>query len=119
FYRHGPDMEYDFALAPGADPRRIELQFPSARRVRVEDNGDLTIESEAGLTHQHAPVAYQETGGARRDVPIHYAVRSARNVGFAVGRYDASRPLVIDPVLVFGTYIDGKESTGADVAEDA
>ncbi|HEY0174282.1 MAG TPA: SBBP repeat-containing protein [Pyrinomonadaceae bacterium] len=104
-------LEYDFRLAPGADPRPIRLRFDGARSARVEENGDLVLSTEGGEVRQHKPVAYQLIGGERREVAAGYSRTKDGRFGFALGVYDRSLPLVIDPVIVYSTYLGG---SGAD-----
>lgn len=109
----GGGLRYDFELAPGADPGRVRLAVRGALAVRRTAGGGLVIESAGGgRIEQPAPVLYQPAGGERRPVAGGYRVArggdGAWSVGFEVGPYDRSRPLVIDPtVLVFSTYLGG------------
>ena len=99
-------LEYDFLVTPGADPDDIALAF-SGGRVSLAGNGDLLVRARGGTLRQKAPVTYQHVGGARREVPSRFVLGSRGRVGFELGRYDRSRPLVIDPQLVYSTYIGG------------
>ncbi len=113
-------LEYDFQLAPGADPRPIRLRFDGARSARVEENGDLVLSTEGGEVRQHKPVAYQLIGGERREVAAGYSRTKDGRFGFALGRYDKSLPLVIDPVIVYSTYLGGAGAEqGLGVAVDS
>ena len=100
------DLEYDFLVAPKADPRQIQVRFAGARRVFMDAGGDLLIAASAGTIRQHRPVAWQEIGGIRRNVPIAVKLRED-TVHFVVGRYDRHFPLRIDPVLSYSTYLGG------------
>ncbi len=102
-------LEYDFVVAPGASPRAISLAFRGAEHLAVDPSGQLVIETSAGTVRQHAPYVYQRVGGDRRQVPGRFVVKNSR-VGFAVGSYDRSRPLVIDPVIEYATYLGGATS---------
>jgi hypothetical protein len=121
FHATGPDLEYDFRIAPAADPSAIRLRFENARRLRVDNAGALTIETPTGIAHQRAPYAYQEATAGRQAVPVRYAIRGDRDLAFTVGAYDHQRPLVIDPVLAFGTYVDTTQGArvGLDAADNA
>lgn len=119
FYGNGRQLEYDFRLAPGADPHQIKLDFAGARRLRLDANGDLILQTHDGELRQHKPVAYQEANGNRREVAARYVV-TGNQVRFALGAYDAQLPLVIDPVLSYSTFLGGNESdVGAAIAVDA
>ena len=117
YYGNQRQLEYDFVVAPGRDARSIALEFGGAGSVEVEAwTGDLLVRVGEETIRQHAPVAYQETaGGVRREVESRYALRGGGRVSFEVGEYDRTAPLVIDPVLVYSTYLGG---SGADVGRD-
>jgi hypothetical protein len=106
YYGTGRQLEYDFVVAPGADPDRIRLRFDGARKIRMEDNGDLILRVGQTQVRQVRPVVYQEVASARVPVEGRYRVHG-REVSFELGDYDPTRPLVIDPVLVYSTYLTG------------
>ncbi len=106
-------MEYDFEVAPGADPRQISLLVEGADAMEVDASGDLVISTPAGPMKQHRPAVYQEVEGLRHTVEGAYAVEPDGRVRFALGEYDASAPLVIDPVLEYSTYLGGGFEDGA------
>ncbi|HEX5708797.1 MAG TPA: SBBP repeat-containing protein, partial [Pyrinomonadaceae bacterium] len=112
-------LEYDFRLAPGADHRPIRLAFEGAKEARVDESGDLLLRTAGGgEVRQHKPFAYQDVGGARREVESRYVVERGR-VGFRLGEYDRSLPLVIDPVITYSTYLGGTVSDSlTDMAVD-
>jgi uncharacterized protein (TIGR03437 family) len=99
-------LEYDFVVSPGADPAAIGVRFDGAKRIRVNRAGELEIAMSDGTLVHRRPVAWQEVDGARRAVSANYVVRDGA-VGFRLGVYDRSLPLVIDPVVVYSTYIGG------------
>ncbi|HEY3068171.1 MAG TPA: SBBP repeat-containing protein [Methylomirabilota bacterium] len=107
------EVEYDFVLAPGADPAAIALAFDGADRLDVSADGDLVVHTAAGELRQLRPVVYQEVEGVRRDVTGRYVLKGAREVGIRVGTHDQAQALVIDPVLVYSTYLGGSGDDGA------
>ena len=108
YYGNQRQLEYDFVVHPGADVRSISLEFDGAERTRIDEQGNLVIETSIGNLVQHAPVIYQEErGGARQRIAGGYVLRSGNTVGFRVKSYDRRRPLVIDPVLSYSTYLGG------------
>jgi hypothetical protein len=112
-------LEYDFIVAPGADPRAIALAFDHARRIELDGRGDLVLHLSHGAVRQPKPFVYQDIGGVRRPVDGRYVV-DGRRVGFQVAAYDGAHPLVIDPVLVYSTYVGGADVTeGTAIAVDA
>ncbi|MET0649675.1 MAG: SBBP repeat-containing protein [Pyrinomonadaceae bacterium] len=116
---HGGDgggrLEYDFVLAPGADHHDVRLTFDGADGLSLGRDGELLLRTKAGTISQSAPVIYQRVNGVRREVEGSYVLRGHREVGFRVGEYDRSAPLVIDPVLVYSTYF----FTSNDMAVDS
>jgi hypothetical protein len=106
-YGNDGHLEYDFVLAPGADASRIAVEVDGADSVDVEASGDLVLRTRAGDVRQPAPVIYQEVDGERRAVAGGYTLRGAREVGFALADYDPTVPLVIDPQVVYATYLGG------------
>src|SRR4051794_22838021 len=102
-------LEYDFKLAPGASPTVPRLRVSGAR-LSLNRSGDLLLNAGGATLRQRKPVAYQLVAGHRQVVPARFVVDRGQ-IGFAVGNYDRSKPLVIDPQLVYGTLLGG--STGA------
>jgi hypothetical protein len=113
-------LEYDFVVAPGADPSVIDLRFQGAKKLSVNDDGALTIGINDGDVIGHAPAIYQEINGQRRTVVGRYVLRGKDRVGFSVPAYDRGRVLVIDPTVVYATYWGGSGSDRANaIALDA
>jgi len=109
FHGNQRQIEYDFVVAPGADPGAIRLAWKGAKRVEVASSGDLVLHVAGGRVVHHAPIVYQRVNGSRREVSGGYVLRDRNQVGFRVAAYDRSRPLVIDPVLVYSTYLGGSD----------
>ncbi|HXU83655.1 MAG TPA: SBBP repeat-containing protein, partial [Polyangia bacterium] len=99
-YRKGAEVEYDLLVAAGADPARIRLGFSGADDVRLDADGALVLGTAAGTLRHQRPVAYQEIDGVRRPVAARFRRLPGGAFGFALGKYDPARPLVIDPTLV-------------------
>lgn len=99
-------LEYDFILAPGADPRKIRVRYDDAAHLHLDAAGDLIIQSPAGELRQPRPVIYQEIAGVRHPVAGGYALRG-QTVHFEVAPYDRALPLVIDPALTWASYFGG------------
>jgi hypothetical protein len=113
-------LEYDFVVGAGADPRAIVLEFAGARTVEVTADGDLALHTDGGIMRHAKPITYQDIGGERRLVESRYVITQSRRVAFELGPYDATRPLVIDPTLVFSSYLGGSAGdSGQRVAVDA
>lgn len=106
FYGHQGQLEYDFQIAPGSDPSQAELEFDGAKRLDL-DHGTLVIKSEGGDVRLEVPRVYQEVAGLQQPIEGKFVLRAANRVGFAIGAYDHSRELVIDPILKYSTYFGG------------
>ena len=112
-------LEYDFTVAPGADPARIILRMEGASTTSVDPlNGDLVLSTPTGtVVRHHAPQLYQAGPSGHEAISGRFMVRG-NMVGFAVGSYDHSRPLVIDPTvshprLAYSTYLGGSPGPSA------
>ena len=118
----GGQLEYDFVVSPGADAEAIGLEIAplgsssrqSKKSLRLNSQGDLLVPTEDGELQFHKPILYQNalSGGARTAVQGQYVLSAANQVHFRVGPYDHTRPLVIDPVVIYSTYVGG---SGGDV----
>src|SRR3954452_10098128 len=106
YYGKQRQLEYDFVVAPGSDPRVIRLKFDGADRVTTE-NGDLVLHTGYGPLRQVKPVVYQEINGERRYIAANYTLIGGKEAGFSIAKYDRSKTLVIDPVLVYSTFLGG------------
>lgn len=114
FYGNGGRLEYDVIVAPGADPGTVRLGIAGADRLSVDPaSGELVLKLVDSEMRLSKPVSYQEVGGARREVASRYRLLGPREVGFEVAEWDRERPLVIDPVLAYSTYLGGSVDDGA------
>ena len=106
YYGTQKQLEYDFEVTPGADPGLIRLVCDGANAL-IDDQGDLVLKLKDGELREHKPVIYQELNGQRVAVDGRFVIRRGREIGFEVGAYDEDRTLVIDPTLVYSTYLGG------------
>ena len=114
YYGNQRQLEYDFVVAPGADPKKIVLDFKGADKVEIDARGDLVLQAPGGDIRQHKPIIYQEIDGIRQEIAGGYVRKGANCVGFEVAAYDTTRLLVIDPlVLAYSTYLGGNGFDGA------
>jgi hypothetical protein len=120
YYGNQRRLEYDFVVAPGADPKRIVLDFKGADKLEIDAQGELVLHTPGGDLRQHKPVIYQEIDGVRREIEGGYIRKGAKRVGFEVAAYDSGRPLVVDPALAYSTYLGGNSlDFGQGIAVDA
>ena len=107
YYGNQRQLEYDLIVAPGTDPEAIHLAFEGADKLEIDAQGDLELHTAAGQVRLHKPLVYQETNGIRQEISAAYVLNGERQVGFEVGTYDDDKPLIIDPVLSYSTYLGG------------
>lgn len=100
-------LEYDFVVGAGADPKAIKVAFEGADKLEVDGKGDLQLHVAGNQLELRKPVLYQEQDGVRQEIAGNYTLTSPNEIGFEVAAYDPTRPLVIDPVLVYSTFLGG------------
>jgi Big-like domain-containing protein/beta-propeller repeat-containing protein len=108
FRGNGRTLKYEFRLEPGADPADIRLAYRGAERLSLARTGALSIETGLGVLRDSRPVSYQLVAGKRVPVASRFVLaRTGGAYSFAVGDYDSRLPLVIDPGLLYSTYLGG------------
>lgn len=127
FYGNSRQIEYDIVVKPGANPSCVQLAYEGIRGLQLAKEGDLEIILEEGKCIQKKPYIYQEIEGKKIEVEGRFEIKESKikskNIkskvknlqfiyGFRVASYDKRYPLVIDPILVYSTYLGG---SGEDV----
>lgn len=113
FYGDGGQLRYDFILAPGAKPDAVVLHFDGAGDLEPLAGGELLLHHRGGSTRLGKPFAYQERGGQRIEIASRYVGRGKNGIGFELGEYDRSLPLVIDPIVNYSTFAGGNGEDAA------
>lgn len=114
YYGNPSQMEYDFEIAPGANPKQIQFEVKGADSVSVDSSsGDLVLQTKQGALHMKSPVLYQTVKQMKLPIAGGYSMKSSTRVAFSLTGYDKSKPLVIDPVLLYSTYLGGLASDQA------
>lgn len=111
YYGGQNSLEYDFVVAPGADPHAIHIRYSGADTARINTNGDLILTTQAGEVVQRKPVLYQTAGASRLPVNGCFVLANNGEISFAIGNYDHRRELIIDPTISFSSFLGG---TGTD-----
>ncbi len=106
YYGNQRQLEYDWIIAPGADPKAIRLAVESEVDLKIDAQGNLILDESGGL-HLRKPVIYQQQAGVRTEIAGEYVLLGKQEVGLDVGPFDRALPLVIDPILTFSTYVGG------------
>lgn len=107
YYGNQQRLEYDFNVAPGADPAAIRLSFDGADEIKVDADGALRMKIMNNEVVQPAPVIYQQLAGRKQTIAGRYVINGKGEVTFAIDQYDRSVELVIDPQIVYSTFYGG------------
>ena len=111
FYGNQAQLEYDFQVAPGANPAQAELEFDGSKQLELRDGSvivqDEVAQGESSSVRLAPPRIYQQIEGREQLVEGGFVLRSANRVGFEIGPYDRTRELIIDPILTYSTYFGG------------
>jgi hypothetical protein len=119
FYGNQRQLEYDFVVSPGSDPSRIRLEFQGAEKLSLDEKGNLVLQLKDGEVIQQAPIIYQEINGKKVNVAGNYWIDGKNRMGCKVASWDRQRPLVIDPVMAYSTYLGGSSTdNGFGIAVD-
>jgi len=113
-------LEYDFIVSPGADHRQISLEFSGADSLAIDDAGNLVLAVGDGHIVQPAPLVYQVREGERTVIESAFTIGDDGRVAFDVGRYDEGLELVIDPRVIYFSYLggDGRDEGHAIAVDD-
>ena len=113
FYGNAGHLEHDFILAPLVAPKSIRFRMAGATSLKLDADGELLIHASGSQLLFQKPVGYQVIAGKRTAVDVAFALAPGGDISFRVGEYDRTQQLVIDPVLVFSTYLDGTHQDSA------
>ncbi|MBZ2177552.1 MAG: SBBP repeat-containing protein [Acidobacteria bacterium] len=120
WYGKDRKLEYDLVVAPGVDPASLEVAWEGAHSMTVDRAGNLVLETIFGRVMQQRPFVYQVIGGRKVKIEARYSLRPGSGARFALGRYDRTRPVVIDPaVMVYSTFLGSSATSGTAVVADA
>lgn len=108
FYGNQNQLEYDIKVAPAADPNAAQFHFVGAKDISLNTNGSLDLTTPEGKKiSMHKPIVYQTINGTKHEVSGKFKLLANKDIGFDIGKYDKSQPLIIDPVLTMSTFIGG------------
>jgi hypothetical protein len=135
YYGNQGQLEYDFVVSPGGDPKVIQLAFEGADSIETDEAGDLVLKISQGALHFRKPQVYQEIDGVRQKIPGRYVLlepefqdhgfqssnaRPQTRIGFQVAAYNSGKKVIIDPVLSYSTYLGGSDvEYASDIVVDA
>lgn len=107
YYGNQRQLEYDFVVKPGANPNTIALEFDGTEGLTINQEGDLILKIKGGEVSLHRPYLYQQRADMREVIPGQFILKGKNKIGFEVGKYDRTIPLMIDPILRYSTYLGG------------
>jgi uncharacterized protein (TIGR03437 family) len=119
YYGADGSLEADFIVAPRTNPGALRMRIEGYGRPSVTPTGDLRVRTSNGMFQLRRPKVYQQAGKTRQEIACRYVLDERNEIGFAVSGYDGSRPLVIDPVLSYSSYLGGGNSAAMRIAVDA
>ncbi len=113
FYTNQNLLEFDFTVNPGSDPTAIRLAFPEASGLSIDAGGNLLVRRSSSTLQLRIPTVYQAGDGLRKAITGAFEITAENQVGFAIGSYDRSKPLVIDPIIEYSSYLGGRLTDNA------
>jgi Bacterial Ig-like domain (group 2) len=121
FHGDQKELEYDFVVAPGADPSKIAFRIRGAARVEIDAQGDLVLHAADSEFLMHKPIIYQTIASERRAIEGSFVKRGRNEVAFRLGAYDHSQNLVIDPAIGYASFLggNGDELSGGFAVDDS
>jgi len=106
-YGNGHDLEQEFVVNPGSDPAQLQVAYDGIEKLEVAADGTLLIRTVAGEIRESAPRIYQERDGRRVPVQGRFKPLTATSYGFDFSSYDPEYPLVVDPTVLYSTFLGG------------
>jgi hypothetical protein len=108
YFGYNQSLKYEFIVHPGADPSSIQIEYDGIESLAMTKNGEIRAQTKLGAIYEKAPVAYQEVNGKRHKVECRYVMKGPNAFGFVIDEaYDPAYSLIIDPQLLFSTYLGG------------
>lgn len=113
YHGQGSNLEYDFAISPGADPANIQMEVKGVDTLSLDGRGNLLLAKGQSEISFQTPGMYQENEGKRTPITGEYVIKDSAHIGFRVHGYDPNKSLVIDPVLLYASYLGGSDDDQA------
>jgi hypothetical protein len=121
YYSADGGLKYDFIVHPKVNVSQIQICYSGINELILGSKGDLEIQTTYGVIHENKPVIYQEIDNQIKEVMGEYRILEPAVFGFEIGSYNSEIPLVIDPGLVYSTFLGGtigEEPGGIAIDED-
>jgi len=110
YYGNEKRLEYDFIVAPNADPNLINLAFSEATKLTVNEQGDLIIDVNGQIIYQKRPDICQFINGNKKFIKGSYKLSANNQISFQIEDYDTTKTLIIDPVIGYSTFLGGTDN---------
>jgi hypothetical protein len=107
YHGNGQAMKYDFIVNPGANISHIKIRYEGANNLEITSSGELQADTRFGLIYENIPLIYQESGSQKTEISGRYVVVEPGVFSFQVDNYNSNLSLVIDPELIYSTYLGG------------
>ncbi len=108
YYNMSGSIKYDIKIAPGADSKKIRFLYKGVTKgLSINDDGNLIIPTTKGDFIENIPSAFQIADGLKRQIIAKYILNTDKSIGFELFNYDPMLPIIIDPSLIFSTFIGG------------
>lgn len=104
YYYDNGSLRYDYIVSPGADPKQIHFDMEGAEQISLNNAGEIIVKTAIGETKQTGLFSYQNLHHKKQAVQSFFKKLGQQTFAIALGNYDPSKPLIIDP-LVFSTYL--------------
>ncbi|MFY9221048.1 MAG: SBBP repeat-containing protein [Blastocatellia bacterium] len=110
YYGNEKQLEYDFIIAPNANPNLINLAFSEATKLTINEQGDLIIDVNGQIIYQKRPDIYQYINGNKKSIKGSYKLSANNQISFQIGGYDTTKTLIIDPIVGYSTFLGGTDN---------
>jgi len=109
YYVNSGEVKYDFVIGPHVDLNMIRMKYSGIRHLMVNADCSLEIHTDSRIIYDHIPRSYQIINGVEVEVKVQYILIDENTVGFDAASYDPDYPLIVDPVLVYSSFIGGTD----------
>ena len=106
-YGSGGGIKHEYWVSAGGEVEKIKLRYEGIKQLRVNERGQLEIETGEGVLREDAPFSYQIIDGERVKVETRYVIDKDNTLRYKVGKYRKDKELIIDPTLIYSTYLGG------------
>lgn len=120
YYNENNEFQFDFIVNAGADPNQISLASKFQKDINLLEDKSINIDYKFTTANLQKPYTYQEFNSQKSEIKSEFSLKD-NIISFNIGKYDKSKPLIIDPITrIMGSYFGGNgNDTGYDIEEDS